>query len=105
MLSKLKLKKIKVEDHKDMPEMAGNHYAPYFSLNSKQVGEVADFEVGKKYRFVVEVEMKSKSEREDVVDGGFDILAYKELKPKKMEDMSDEEFEEEQGRLLSGGKL
>ena len=64
--------------------------------------EIKDWEVGEKYRLIIEVEMKSKSEREEMIEGSFDISAYKHLKPKSPEEMDDEEFGEYQGKKLSG---
>ena len=97
----LKLKKIKIsESHgKDIP--SPYHSAPSFYVNAEQMPEIESWEVGKKYKLVIEVEQKSKNEREDSIDASFDILAYKHLKEKTIDEMSDKEFEEEKGKALA----
>ena len=103
-MSKLKLKKIKVSEkgEKMMTEESPAMFPPSFHVDSKQMSEVEDHEVGSKYKFVIEVELKSKSEREKTISSSYDIVAYRELKKKKPQDMNDEEFEEHQGDVMSG---
>lgn len=101
-MPKLKLKKIEVhEPTKGMIEESPMMWTPSFSISDKQMSEVKDCDVGKKYRFVIEVEMKSKREVEKGIEAGFDIVAYKIIKEKAPEDMTDEEFGEYQGEKLS----
>ena len=109
-MSKLKLKVIplKKRDNKDYPMISNNDYmlsySPSFSLIDKQVPEIVDWEVGKKYKMVVEVEMRSKNEVKNGdekigVSGSFDILSYSVSD--KVDEMTDEELEEMQGEVLS----
>lgn len=76
----LKLKKIPVKKS-DYPKMLDEgipYYNPSFSLNDKQVPEIADWEVGEEYQIVVNVKMTRKEEYKDNnVSGGFDITGYK----------------------------
>lgn len=96
----IKLKKIKINESKEsvMPSSS----APNFYINAGQMPEIKDWEVGKKYKLVIEVEQKSKNEREDSVDASFDILAYKHLKEKSIDEMDDKEFGEYKGKQLAG---
>lgn len=97
----LRLKKIKV------PEVIGHDMAmpsmmpPSFHVDGKQMSELKNWEVGKKYRLVIEVEQKSKNEYEDNVSAGFDIIAYKHLTEKSYDEMTDKEMEIEQGKALA----
>mgnify|MGYP001609871838 FL=1 len=50
---------------------------------------------------MIEVEQKSKNEREDSVDASFEILAYKHLKEKSINEMDDKEFGEYQGKQMA----
>lgn len=95
----IKLKKIKKPNMEGMkmPESMG----PMFYVDDMMMPEVADWEVGKKYRMVVEVEQKSKNEDDHGVHGGFEIVAYKHLKDKSLEEMSDKEFGEYQSQALA----
>jgi|SRR3990167_2890314 len=98
------LKKIKVDEMQGvMPNPMS--WPPSFSINAKQMPEIKDWEVGKKYRLVIEVEQKSKNEREDSLDASFEIVAYKHLKEKTMDEMSDSEFGEYQGQVMERGHL
>lgn len=100
----LKLKTIKVSERKGIEmeeEPMPSAYAPSFHVDDKQIPEVKDLDVGKKYRFVVEVEMTSKEEREKGIDSRFDIVAYKYLPKKTLDNMTDKELEIEQAKGLS----
>ena len=77
---------------------------PVLNVDNKHMQEIEDWEVGKKYKMVIEVEMKSKSMNREMVSGGFDILAYKYLKDKTMDEMSDDEFGEYQDEQLAKHK-
>ncbi len=111
-MENLKLKKIPVTESK-FPSVQNsegvNLYPPSFSLNSNQVSEIKDWEVGGKYKLVIVVEQKSKSNNSsataNIIEGSFNILAYKYIPVKKIEDMTDAEFEEYQGKALHMGKL
>ena len=79
-------------------------YSPSFSLIDKQVPEIADWEVGKKYQMIVEVEMTGKNEVKERdekigVSGNFNILSYKTTDD--VEDMSDEDVEKMMGKARS----
>lgn len=105
MSLKIKLKKIKV---KQMPKemRAGVEseaiFPPSFRIDEKQMPEIKKWDVGEKYRLVIDIEMKSKNETElDKIHGGFDLVAYKHIPKKHVLDMNEEEFEEEEGKRLS----
>ena len=101
---KIKLKKIPVRvidevealESPDMPPA----YPPSFDVNDIQMPEIKDWEVGKKYKFIIEVEQKSKNETKKKIRVSFDIIAYKYLKPKSIDEMTDEEFGQHQGESL-----
>lgn len=107
MADKLKLKKIPVQEPRvgiDMPER--RLYPPSFQIEAEQMPEIKDWEVGKKYRLIVEIEQKSAHQNEkDRMNASFDIVAYKHLKPKSMDEMNDEEFDEYSGEALARGSL
>lgn len=101
-----KLKKIPVSkagEYSDSPAIHPHPYPPTFSVGEKQMPEIADWEQGEKYRLIVEVHMSEKSGEEgDPVHGRFEIVAYKHLKEKTIEEMTDEEFGEHKDEALSG---
>ena len=74
---------------------------PMFHVDDMMMPEIKDWEVGKKYKMVVEVEMKSMSKDEDMTSGGFELVAYKPMPDKEPKDMDDKEFEEYQGKEMS----
>ena len=76
-------------------------FLPSFGVSAKQMPEIKDWDVGKKYRIVIEVEQKSKEERNDHVHASFDIVAYKHLRKKSIDEMTDKEFGIHQGKVLS----
>lgn len=81
---------------------------PSFHVEEWQMPEISGCEVGEKYKFTIEVEMKSKNEYkgdEINTNGSFSILAYKMEKKKTVEEMSDEEFAKYQSKSLAKGKL
>lgn len=108
-MSKLTLKKIPVAKTKPkymLEESKLPYYLPSFGLSSKQMPEIADWDVGKNYKLVIEVNMRSKNEneREGKTDssGSLEIVAYKVIgKMKSIDDMSDKEFGAYQGAALS----
>ncbi|KKN30973.1 hypothetical protein LCGC14_0828670 [marine sediment metagenome] len=102
---KLKLKKIPV---KPMPkemkvgiEDSPSIFPPSFHIDEKQMPEIKKWDVGEKYRLVVDIEMKSKNETQlDKINGQFDLTAYKYIPKKSVLDMNDKEFEEEEGKRM-----
>ena len=99
------LKKIKVSDEsKSVGESIKPYYsAPRFYVDAEQISEIKGWEVGSNYRLIVEVEQVSKEEREDgTISASFKIVAYKHLRSKTIDEMSDKEFGEYQGKALSG---
>ena len=102
----LKLKKIKAEDRNrcEMPKPVSSH--PSLYLNNVQVPEIKDWEVLEEYEMIIRVKQRSRGEQGDgSVDGSFDVVAYKVIDKKKIEDMTDEEFAEYQGKSLEAGEL
>ena len=76
-------------------------YPPSFSVDADQMPEIKDWEVGQKYKMVVEVEMKGMMEDKDKIHGDFNVVAYKYLPEKAIEDMSDDEFGDYQDKVLA----
>jgi len=105
-MAEIKLKKIKSPSPVGMDRPSEATYLPGFSADDNQIPEITDWEVGKSYKMIIKVKQKSKSEGTfngaKVSDGRFDIVAYKVLEDKAIEDMTDEEFGEYQGQKLSG---
>lgn len=88
-----------------MDSVGMQNYPPSFTVTSTQIPEIENWKVGGKYKMVVSVEQKHMSENDDnVVTGSFEVTGYKVLKDKTMEEMSDKEFGEYEGDLLSGKK-
>lgn len=100
-MPKLKLKKILVGDDSLQYDESPPAHRPSFYTHDKQMKEIAGWEQGKVYRIVVDVEMSNKNESDRGVNGSFDIVAYKHLPDKTIEEMSDEEFGEYQGEALA----
>lgn len=103
------LKKIKIHKRENgnmpmMDEPSLPYSLPTIHVQEKQISEVADWEVGKTYRLIVEVKMTSKSEREKNVDASLEISAYKNVTEKDVADMDEKEFEEYEAKQRSGGK-
>ena len=77
-------------------------YFPSFSANDKQMPEVDEWETEGRYRLVIDVVMTSKeSNRHQATRGGFDIVAYKVLKTKTIDEMSDKEYGTHLGKELA----
>ncbi len=76
-------------------------YPPSFTTNADQMPEIKDWEVGQKYKMVVEVEMKGMNEDKDMITGNFDVLAYKYLPEKDIADMNDKEFGDYQDEKMA----
>ena len=99
--SDYKLKKIPIEKmftHNDSPM----RMPPNFYVNSAQMPEIKDWKVGGKYKLIIEVEQKSLNETEETLDASLEIQKYKVLVEKDIDDMSDKEFGEYQGKVMSG---
>ena len=107
MAHKIKLKKIPVNGKSDIDIYPPTHrsYPPQFDVDDMQMPEIKDWEVGHKYRLIIDIEQTSKNENEDRVSGNFNIIAYKYLKPKTIEEMTDKEFGEYSGESLARGSL
>ena len=101
----MKMKKIKVSEHHDMAMPSMAHYPPSFSVDSTQMPEIKDWEVGAKYKLMIEVEQKTKEETEQSTSSRFDIVAYHYKPEKTMEEMSDDEFREYSNHVRSRGSL
>lgn len=111
MMSSLNLKKIPVNTQKPkyaIEEEKLPYYLPSLHLSSKQMPEIRNWEVGSNYKLVIEVNMRSKSEDEKSgktnASGSLELVAYKVIKEKTIDDMTDEEFGEYQGKELSKRK-
>lgn len=77
-------------------------YFPSFSANDKQMPEVDEWETEGRYRIVIDVVMTSKeSNRHMATRGGFDIVAYKVIKTKTIDEMSDKEYGTHLGEELA----
>ncbi|MCK5211695.1 hypothetical protein KAJ89_03265 [Candidatus Parcubacteria bacterium] len=105
-VNKLKLKTIPVSkpskrEESMMDEKSPSIYPPSFRLDDKQVPEIKGWDVEGKYRLVIDVEMKSKRSDKKGSHGDFDIVAYKPIVKKSINEMSDKEFGEEQGKQLA----
>lgn len=100
-MAHIKLKKIKVsKPDKDMPMSHHDSYPPSFVITAEQVPEIKNWELGGKYKMIIEVEMRGLNKDEDATIGNFYITAYKYIPEKAVEDMSDEEFSEYQNEVL-----
>ena len=80
-----------------MPSMS----APSFYTNDEQIPELKHWEVGEKYRLVVDVIQKSKEEVEKSTSARFEIVGYKYMPHKSMDEMTDKEFAEYQDEMMS----
>lgn len=108
-MSKLNLKKIPVAKEKPkflIEDQKLPYFLPSVHLSSKQMPEIRNWEVGKNYKLVIEVNMRSKNEDErdgkTNASGSLEIVGYKVLgKAKDIDEMSDKEFGEYQGKALS----
>src|SRR3990167_5331824 len=99
-LEETRLNKIKPESFGDFDKVM-NEFLPHFRLNSDQVPEIATWEPGKSYRIMIDMKQESKDiNPSKQVNASFLIRAYKVIEEKPMEDMTDEEFGEYQGKEL-----
>lgn len=96
------LKKIKVRHSstEDVPYASKHLSPPSFYINAAQMPEIKGWKVGGKYRLIIEVEQKSMNKREDSTDASFDILAYRHIPEKSIDEMTDKEFGDYQGEAL-----
>jgi len=103
------LKKIKVSKERegfDMPVMSEEMdippFPPSFRTNENQIPEIKQWETGEKYYMVIEIRQTEKTDREgQPVRAEFDIVRYKALSGKLIEDMTDKEFEDEEAKGLA----
>jgi len=92
---------------KTIPVGVGN-WPIKFNASSEQIKETKDWDVGGKYRLIIEVEQKSLSKniivRAGRVSNGFasefEITKYKYLPEKDIMDMDDKEFGAYQNKVL-----
>lgn len=96
-----KLKTIKKPKEEKMDMSTSMSMLPSFHVDTKQMPEIKNWEVGKKYRLVVEVEQTSYHEDDHSSGASFNITAYEILNGKNYDEMSDEEIEMEQGKALA----
>lgn len=99
------LKKIKVNEPNDVEVSEPYNSVPNFYINAEQMPEIEDWQVGEKYQIVMEVEQKSKEINENNTSARFDIVAYRYLPKKSIDEMTDDEFGEYQSTSLDKGKL
>jgi len=100
------LKKIKVNNSSnEVPSVGKDLSAPSFYMSAEQMPEIKDWEVGKKYQLIIEVEQISKNEHENSVHASFEIVAYKHIPKKSIDEMTDEEFGEYQNQSVNKGEL
>lgn len=98
----LKLKKIKAPDTGKAMPVDSSSMAPSFYVDDEQMPEISNWEVGEKYRLVIEIEQKSKNENEHRTDGRFEIVGYKYLPEKTYDEMTDAEFQKVQNKARDG---
>ena len=104
---KFHLKKIRVSKLRegfDHPVPSDSHLPPFppnFRANENQIPEMKGWPQGGHYIMVMEIRMSEKSGDEGKpVNGSFDIVAYKYLPKKTIDEMTDEEFGSHQGEAL-----
>jgi len=104
-INKLKLKTIPVsppsKEDKEFMAKSPSVDLPYFRTDAKQMPEVKNWEQGEVYRFVIEATMKSKRDDERGTRAEFEIVSYKPIVQKSIDEMSDKEFGEYQGEALA----
>lgn len=99
-----KTKKIKVTTP-DSPLESPYLPSPCFNVTGEQMPEIKNWQVGQKYQLVIDVLQASKSLTKDGhADARLEVVGYKYLPAKEIEDMTDEEFEKEQAKGLSANK-
>ncbi|MBI4136852.1 hypothetical protein HY469_02205 [Candidatus Roizmanbacteria bacterium] len=107
----MKLKKIKVpatNSNGDIPMSMSMSMLPSFHADETIIPEIKNWKVGGKYELVIEVEQKMQSEVTingvSKIEGRFDIVAYKFLPKKSIEEMTDIEFSEYQNEMKRNQK-
>lgn len=65
-------------DYPEMPQY------PRIYVDSKQMSEIGDWEVGETYELKVKIKMTGKTETENRVDGNFDVIAYERTNKKSL---------------------
>jgi len=110
-MANIKLKKIPVsepskDEKKFMDEMEGHPSSrlPSFDVDDKQMPEIKNWEQGESYILIVKVNMRMKRSDKRGTNADLDIVSYKSIVKKKIDDMTDEEFGKEQSKRLSRKK-
>lgn len=105
------LKPIKVKKQKPKYMIGEDelpYYYPSFHVTNKQIPEIKSWEVGKNYKMVIEVNMRSKSEDERSgsknASASLEVVAYAVGKAKDISKMTDKEFGAYQGEALSASR-
>ena len=75
-------------------------HRPSFNVHAKQMPEIEDWEVGKRYRLEVLVEMTARRQDKFSDNAELELVAYKAEEKKSYEDMEDDEFAEEHDRQM-----
>ena len=103
------LKTIKVTPHPKDSEMEVSMvayrdrlHAPQFHIDARQMPEIKNWEPPNEYILVVRIKQTNKNVDENRHTAEFDIVAYKYLPSKTIEEMTDKEFGEHQGQALAG---
>ena len=100
-LKEIQLNKIKPESFGDF-EMVLDEFLPHLSLNSDQVPELFNWEVDGQYRLIIDIVQNNKDKDPlNKVRSSFTIIGYKVVEDTPIEKMTDKEFGEHQGKVLS----
>jgi len=98
----LNLAKVKPEKFGDFDKV-DRGFLPTLRLNSDQIPEIHKWELKRIYRVVFDIEqeeMEVINER-GTIGAGFKVRGYKVIQDKPMDEMTDAEFGEFQGRALA----
>jgi len=105
-LKPIKVKKKKPSYMKDEDPVP--YWYPSFHVNSKQIPEIKDWETGKNYKMVIEVNLSSKNQSErdgnTNTSASLEVVAYAVGKAKDISKMTDKEFGNYQGEALSASR-
>lgn len=101
----MKLKPIKIQKSENTVSDMPMRMLPSLHVNDKEVPEIADWEVGRKYLLAIKVKQVSKDisehSEQKSVHARLELVAYNVLQKKKLEDMNDKEFSEHIGKELA----
>ena len=102
----IKTEKIKPEKFGDFDRIQ-DEFLPFLQLNSEQVPEVHLWENSHHYRMVIDIRQdhKDSDKISGIVHAGFKVVAYKVLKSKTIDEMTDEEFGTHMGEELNTAHL